>query len=233
MTLGKWVGIGAGWFFGGPIGAIIGYYIGKNLFNGNNDQEKAYEISLLILASLVIKADGKIVKEELNYVKSFFTNTFGITKSKQYFEIFNTLNKQALSSKLRGVCLQLTHSVNHAARLQIIHFLFGVASSDNEIHQDEVYLINKIANYLNINDYDFKSIYAMFSKNEHGLDRYYKILEIEKEASLDEIKKSYRKLVMKYHPDKLQGVSEDIVKLANEKFLAIQEAYEKISQRKS
>ena len=65
------------------------------------------------------------------------------------------------------------------------------------------------------------------------MDRYYKILEIEKEASLDEIKKSYRKLVMKYHPDKLQGVSEDIVKLANEKFLAIQEAYEKISQRKS
>ena len=75
MSLGKWVGIGAGWFFGGPIGAIIGYYIGKNFFNGKNDNEKAYEISLLILASLVIKADGRIRKEELNYVKEFFTRT--------------------------------------------------------------------------------------------------------------------------------------------------------------
>ena len=86
MSLGKWVGIGAGWFFGGPIGAIIGYYIGKNFFNGKNDNEKAYEISLLILASLVIKADGKVRKEELNYVKEFFTRTFGQVKSKKYFE---------------------------------------------------------------------------------------------------------------------------------------------------
>tara|TARA_B110000444_G_scaffold12646_2_gene10867 strand:+ start:1748 stop:2449 length:702 start_codon:yes stop_codon:yes gene_type:complete len=231
MTLGKWVGIGAGWFFGGPIGAIIGYYIGKNFFNGKNDQEKAYEISLLILASLVIKADGKIVKAELSYVKHFFTKTFGTAKSAKYFEIFNTLNKQALSSKLRGVCLQLTQSVNHAARLQIVHFLFGVASSDGEIHQQESALINKIASYLNINEYDFNSIYAMFSKNGNDFDRYYKILEVDKTATLDEVKKSYRKLVMKYHPDKLQGVSEDIVKLANEKFLSIQEAYEKISKK--
>ena len=60
MSIGKWLGVGAGWFFGGPIGAIIGYHIGKNFFNGKNDNEKAYEVSLLILASLVIKADGKV-----------------------------------------------------------------------------------------------------------------------------------------------------------------------------
>ena len=123
MSLGKWVGIGAGWFFGGPIGAIIGYYIGKNFFNGKNDNEKAYEISLLILASLVIKADGKVRKEELNYVKEFFTSTFCQVKSKKYFEIFNKLNKQSFESKLRVISLQLTQSINHASRIQIIHFL--------------------------------------------------------------------------------------------------------------
>ena len=233
MSLGKWVGIGAGWFFGGPIGAIIGYYIGKNFFNGNNDQEKAYEISLLILASLVIKADGKVVREELNYVKSFFTSAFGLAKANKYFEIFNTLNKQALSSQLRGVCIQLTQSINHASRLQIIHFLFGVASSDNEIHPAEINLINKIAGYLNINHHDLQSIYSMFLKNDSSIDKYYKILEIEKEVSTEEVKKAYRKLVMKYHPDKLQGVSDDIIKLANEKFLSIQDAYEKIIQHRS
>ena len=233
MSLGKWVGISAGWFFGGPIGAIIGYYIGKNFFNGKNDNEKAYEISLLILASLVIKADGKVRKEELNYVKEFFARTFGQAKSKRYFEIFNTLNKQSLSSKLRGICLQLTNSINHASRLQIIHFLFGLASSDNEIHQSEINLINKIATYLNVSPQDFHSILAMFIKSGGSIEKYYTILEVEKSASIDEIKKSYRKLVMKYHPDKLQGVSEDIVKLANEKFLSIQDAYEKVLQHKS
>ena len=49
MSIGKFVAIGAGWFFAGPIGAIIGYYIGKSFFDGKNDQANAYELSLLIL----------------------------------------------------------------------------------------------------------------------------------------------------------------------------------------
>ena len=100
MSIGKFVAIGAGWFFAGPIGAIIGYYIGKSFFDGKNDQAKAYELSLLILSSLVIKADGKVVKAELDYVKKFFVSTFGVAKANNYFQIFNKLNKQSLISKL-------------------------------------------------------------------------------------------------------------------------------------
>jgi len=235
MSLGKWVGIGAGWFLAGPIGAIIGYYISKNFFDGKNDQAKAYEISLLILSSLVIKSDGKIVKAELDYVKNFFTNTFGVQKANKYFEVFNKLNKQSLSSQLRPVCQQLNSYVNHASRLQIIHFLFGVSASDNEIHPSESELIKKIAGYLNINQYDFESIQSMFitQGSTHALDKWFTILEIDKNASDGEIKKAHRKMVIKYHPDKLQGVSEDIVKLAEEKFLLVQQAYENIMKSRS
>ena len=234
MSLGKWVGIGAGWFFGGPIGAIIGYYVGKNFFDGKNKQEKAYEISLLILSSLVIKSDGKIVKSEIEYVKQFFIRTFGVQKANKYFKIFNNLNKQELSSQLRPVCQQLNSYVNHASRLQIVHFLFGVSASDNEIHHSEIDLINKIARYLNVNQYDFESIRSMFISNntQEDIDKWFKILEIEKNASEKEIKKAYRKMVMKYHPDKLQGVSDDIIKLAEEKFRIVQEAYRKIIESK-
>ena len=232
MSLGKWVGVGAGWFLAGPIGAIIGYYISKNFFNGKNDQEKAYELSLLILSSLVIKSDGKIVSAELDYVKKFFVNTFGMQKANKYFEVFNKLNKQSLSSELRPVCKQLNSYVNHASRLQIIHFLFGVSASDNEIHPSEVDLINKIAGYLNINQYDFESIQSMFifEGNSNSLEKWFAILELDKDASSDEIKKAHRKMVIKYHPDKLQGVSQDIKKLAEEKFLLVQKAYENISK---
>lgn len=230
MSLGKWVGVGAGWFLGGPIGAIIGYYISKSFFDGKNDQEKAYELSLLILSSLVIKSDGKIVKAELAYVKKFFVNTFGIQKANKYFEVFNKLNKQSLSSQLRPVCQQLNSYVNHASRLQIIHFLFGVSASDNEIHPAEVELIKKIAGYLNINQYDFESIHSMFLSDgtANSLDKWFAILELDKDASNDEIKKAHRKMVIKYHPDKLQGVSQDIKRLAEEKFLLVQKAYENI-----
>jgi DnaJ like chaperone protein len=235
MSLGKWVGIGAGWFFAGPIGAIIGYYIGKSFFNGKNDQENAYEISLLILSSLVIKSDGKIVKAELEYVKKFFLNTFGAQKANKYFEVFNKLNKQSLSPQLRPVCQQLNKYVNHASRLQIIHFLFGVSASDNDIHESEVALIKKIATYLNINQYDFESIQSMFIHHgsENSLEKWFAILEIDKNATNDEIKKAHRKMVIKYHPDKLQGVSKDIIKLAEEKFLIVQQAYENIMKTRS
>ena len=230
MSINKWIGIGAGWFLGGPIGAIIGYYIGKNFFQGKNDNAKAYEVSLLILSSLVIKSDGKIIKEELEYVKNFFASTFGINKANQYFKIFNNLNKQSLSSQLRPICKQLNKYVNHSSRLQIIHFLFGVSASDNEIHTSEKILIEKIATYLNISKYDFESIQSMFvdNRSDNSLEKYYKILGVNNSASIDEVKKAYRKMAMKYHPDKLQGVSSDIVKLAEEKFQLVQDAYENI-----
>ena len=230
MSINKWIGIGAGWFLGGPIGAIIGYYIGKNFFQGKNDNAKAYEVSLLILSSLVIKSDGKIIKEELEYVKNFFTSTFGVNKANQYFKIFNNLNKQSLSSQLRPICIQLNKYINHSSRLQIIHFLFGVSASDNEIHISEKILIEKIATYLNISKYDFESIQSMFvdNKSDNSIEKYYKILGINNSASIDEVKKAYRKMAMKYHPDKLQGVSSDIVKLAEEKFQLVQDAYENI-----
>ena len=235
MSLGKWVGIGAGWFLAGPIGAIIGYYISKSFFDGKNDQAKAYELSLLILSSLVIKSDGKIVKAELDYVKQFFINTFGVQKANKYFEVFNKLNKQSLSSELRPVCQQLNSYVNHASRLQIIHFLFGVSASDNEIHPSEIELIKKIAGYLNINQYDFESIQSMFltEGSANSLDKWFAILEIDKNASDNEIKKAHRKMVIKYHPDKLQGVSKEIIKLAEDKFLLVQQAYENIMKSRS
>ena len=225
----KWLGAAAGWVFGGPIGGIIGYYVGKNFFSGKVDNKKAFEISLLILSSIVIKADGKVLKSELDYVKKFFTKTFGAKKSNEYFRMFNNLNKQDLNSKLRQVCMQLNSHVQHSSRLEIIHFLFGVAASDNEIHQSEIDTIKKIAIYMNISKYDFESIKSMIvTKGSSDSEKWYKILGITKDATDVDVKKAYRKMAVKYHPDKLIGVSEDIKNLAEEKFLAVKEAYEQI-----
>ena len=123
----KWISAAAGWYFAGIIGGIIGYYIGKNFFNSKVDNKTAFEISLLILSSIVIKADEKILKSELDYVKKFFIKTFGPKKSNEYFRVFNNLNKQDFNSKLRKICIQLKSHTNHSSRLEIIHFLFGVS----------------------------------------------------------------------------------------------------------
>ena len=230
----KWLGAAAGWFFGGPIGAIVGLYIGSKFSGGRMNSQKAFEISLLILSSVVIKADGKVLKSELDYVKKFFTNTFGVKKSNEYFRMFNNLNKQDLNSKLRQVCLQLNGNINHSSRLEIVHFLFGVAAADNEIHPKEIETIKRIANYMNINPYDFESIKSMLLANgTSNSENWYKILGLTKNATDADVKKAYRKMAVKYHPDKLIGVSEDIKNLAEEKFLAVKEAYEQIMKSRN
>ena len=173
----------------------------------------------------MIKADGKVLKSELDYVKKFFIKTFGLTKSNEYFRIFNNFNKENFNQKLRQICIQINSHINHSSRLEIIHFLFGVSHADNEIHPSEVEAIKKIATYMNINPYDFESIKSMFFVNENSnSEKWYKILGLTKDATDSEVKKGYRKMASKYHPDKLSGVSEDIKKLAQEKFLTVKES---------
>jgi len=82
---------------------------------------------------------------------------------------------------------------------------------------------------LRIGTIDFESIMAMFVKSA---DKAYKILEIEKSATDDEVKKAYRNMAKKYHPDKVITENEAIKKGAEEKFKEVQKAYETIQQER-
>ncbi|ARV06843.1 molecular chaperone DjlA [Polaribacter sp. SA4-10] len=244
----KWLGAGLGFTLGGPIGAAIGFAVGsfvdgfteedltkeqqeyQRKFQGNRDengnlntQSGDFEMSLLVLASIVIKSDGKVDQRELDYVRAQFVGMYGKERANSAFKLFNAIIKKEISS--RQVCIQIREHMPHASRLQLLHFLFGIAKADESVVEAEVEDIRKIAGYLYVNQKDFDSIKAMFYD---ASDTAYKILEIEKIASDIEVKRGYRKMVKKYHPDKLQGLGEEHLKGANEKFQSIQAAYEKI-----
>lgn len=230
MVSKKWIFGGLGWAFGGPLGALFGYGIGS-MFDNKTQISKGtdFELALLSLAAVVIKADGVVKKEELNCVKEFFVKSFGKYKADIYFKIFNDLKDKSFPS-LRAICLQIDKNINHSGRLIIIQFLFSIAASDNELLEIEVDLIKKISRYLHINDYDFLSIKSMFLDKNGSIENDYKILEISKDATDSDVKKAYRRMAKKYHPDKLQGVSDDIIKMAEDKFNKINQAYERIKK---
>ena len=112
---------------------------------------------------------------------------YGKERANQAFKLFKAINKQSNIS-LRQVCIQIQQMMDHSARLQLIHFLFGIAKSDDHVSQKEVYLIEQISMYLRINQNDFQSIKAMFYKTKHNA---YKILEIQPESSLFRNKKRH------------------------------------------
>ncbi len=243
----KWLGAGIGFTFGGPIGAILGFVAATVVDKFTNEdfvkeqqnyqkdfqQKRAqtlsgdFEISLLILASVVIKADGKVDERELNFVRSQFVGMYGKDRANKAFQLFKGMMKKQVSS--RQVCIQIRQHMPHSSRLQLIHFLFGIAKADEYVSDIEVDEIRKIAGYLYVNQYDFESIKAMFYKSS---DSAYKILEVETSVTDSELKTAYRKMVKKYHPDKLIGLGDEHLKGAKEKFQRIQEAYEAIKKER-
>ena len=241
----KGLGAGLGWSFGGPIGAVLGYLIAnavegfgkKDLqefqrqAQGHSDNTHSgdFEVSLLLLSSFVIKADGKIDPRELDFVRSYFVKMYGKDRANHAFRLFKGIIKNEAISP-RQICLQIQHQMQHAARLQLMHYLFALAKADEIVTSEELDMLHKIAGYLNINPRDFESIKAMFYSDSQSA---YKILEIEKTATDQEVKAAYRKMVKKHHPDKLRHLGEEHLKGAQDKFLKIQEAYEQVKKERS
>lgn len=239
----KWIGAGLGFTLGGPIGSILGFVVG-NFIDGfsksdiesaksfrtssSNVQSGDFEISLLLLSAVVIKADGNVDARELEYVREHFKRMYGEERASHAFKLFNGFTKNSNVST-RQVCLQIRQNLSHASRLQLVHYLFGIANVDGNVSEAEFEAIKTIAGYLSISQYDFESIKAMFY---NSVDSAYKILEIEKTASNEELKAAYRKMVKKYHPDKLQHLGDEHVKGAEEKFKQVQKSYEQIQKER-
>ena len=231
---------GLGWVLGGPIGAIIGYSLGsmkgQSNYSNNYFDSKSYPstqpgdfmVSLLVLFGAVMKADRKMLKSELDFVKTFLAKEFNSKQVQDFMALFRDILKQ--NYPISDVCKQIARSMDHPSRLELIHILFGLSLSDGNIHPNEEKLIHTISNYLNINKNDFSSIRAMFIKD---IESDYKILEIPKSSTDEQIKKAYRKMAIKYHPDKVSHLGEEVKNLAEEKFKMVNQAYSNIKNSRT
>jgi len=235
----KWLFVLIGYSFFRFPGAIVGYFLGnlienfstKNKFKKsrvNNISSQEFELNLLALASLVIKADGKVTKQELDYVRSYFVSAYGKERANATFKIFNDNIKNLGISPVK-ISMLFNSALNYESRLQVIHFLFGIAKADGNVSVSEINKLLEFSNLLRLSHADFQSIKAMFINEVGGA---YKILEIQKSATDNQVKKAYRDLAKKHHPDKVQHLGDAYVKAAQDKFQKIQKAYERIKQER-
>jgi DnaJ like chaperone protein len=236
---GKWLGGGLGFAMGGPIGGLLGFIVGSVIDSTTESSDNYssrstrtaqgdFGISLLVLVAAVMKADGKVVKSELDYVKQFFVMQFGKEKAREAILLLKDILKQDIM--VRDICVQISENMNYSSRLQLLHLLFNVSLADGVINRAETELIEKISGALRITTNDFVSIKNMFIPET---DSSYKILEVESTVSNEELKKAYRKMAMKYHPDKIGHLGDDFRKNAEEKFKKVNEAYEKIKKERN
>ena len=236
---GKWIGGGLGFVMGGPIGAVLGFMVGSMVDNTTiqtspytgspqNTAQGDFGMSLLVLVAAMMKADTKVLKSELDYVKQFFVKQFGMSAASEAIVMLKDILKQDIP--VRDVCMQISRNMDYSSRLQLLHLLFNISVADGTIHIMEIETIEKISGYLGISSTDFVSIKNMFVPET---DSAYKILEIEPASTNEEVKKAYRRMAMKYHPDKVSHLGDEFRKTADEKFKKVNEAYEKIKKERN
>ena len=252
----KFIGAGIGFFLLGRSfsGAIMGFVIGSLIdsvtkvraqFGTKNGTGTAEDIfsyyqkrasgtnsdvatMLIALSAAVMRADGKVLKVELDYVKTFFSQQFGPQFSVTHLQTL----KQFVNGgdiPLEQICADIKMRTQVEVRIQLLHYLFGIARADGHVSDIEIQIVQRIGNLLDIPATDFESVKNMFYRN---VNSDYAVLGIESTATEEEIKKAYRQMAVRYHPDKVVQMGEEYQKGAKEKFQKIQEAYENIKKQR-
>ena len=235
---------GLGWAFGGPIGGIVGYALGSlfssyrpsvmrgevNEHFGNTEEKRDFNVTLLVLSAAVMKADGGVKKSELDYVKRFFLQNFGQERAENYIKMLREILNQDYN--IYDVSRQVGQYMEYSSRLQLLHYLFGIAASDGFVSDPEVDVIHSISMYMGVVESDYHSIKAMFVREVNPSSNAYKILGIDPSASDEEVKKAYREMAKKNHPDKVGNLGDEVRQAAEKKFQEINEAYDLIKKQR-
>ena len=282
MGSAKWIGGILGWVAWGPIGALIGYLLGKavetyidgsrQLPGGDSaggyqqggrgqggyqqgqggyqqggyrqgqqggyqrttnrrytadEQRNSFFVSLLVLSSAVIKADGKTQTSELNFVREFFRSNFGEQAAQQAMQILQQLDTQQVN--IYSVGDQIASNMNYSQRMQLLQYLVQIAMADGEFAKAEKSVIECIGSVIKLSDSDVNSIISMYYKEEQSA---YTVLEISPSATDDEVRAAYRRMAMKNHPDRVSTLGPEVQKAAAERFQQIHDAYETIKKQR-
>jgi DnaJ like chaperone protein len=218
-----------GFMFAGPLGAVAGIYLGGTVdrlkVQGRPiDHRSLFEINLLAILSYVAKADGKIHQEELRVVLDHLK--FDPAHARRMQETLMFALAQDID--LKETCGHFKRASAYKDRLMLLRMVYLVAAADKEIHPHERAAIEQIVEYLGISPEDFMSLQGEFLTGE---DKYYKILGLKAGATKPEIKAAYRKLALKYHPDRVRHLGKEYEKSAVERFQKINEAHAYLLRR--
>lgn len=202
----------------------------QDVFEYYRQQTQRYDFptQLLALSAYMMKSDGKVVKSELNFVKSFLSHQFGPNFSTQHLQTLKHF-LDAPSIPIQEICRDFSMRSQVEVRIQLLHYLFGIAQADGQVSEQEQRTLQQLAAWLNVPPMDFNSVRGMF---KHDLKADYEVLGVEESASDEEVKKAYRKLAIRYHPDKVASMGEEYQKGAKEKFQRLQEAYDNIKKNR-
>jgi len=241
---GKLIGAGLGYFLGGPLGAVVGGLIGHYVKDAplgsgvgalhedprirQQQQELYFTASLVGILTAMIKADAEVRKEEVRAVREFFSDRLGYRE--ESLDIVRNLIKEFMQNgvDLETLCRDVATRADYPTRLLLVECLLDAAMADGRVHPAEQAVLDQAAALLGIAQADLAGLMARGAGN--GKD--FGVLGVADSAGPEEVKKAYREMVKKYHPDRVAHLGDEFRELAHKKFLEVQAAYDRIRAAK-
>lgn len=216
---------------------ILTRFVFPPLEAGNYDegQRNSFLFSMLVMASYIIRADGRIMHSEMEYVRQFLRMNFGEEAVIQGEQILLNLfeqrkqmerqNPMAFKNTIHECGAQIAANLPYEQRLQLLDFLVNIAKSDGSVCSEEIAALKEVAQCMELSP---KEVESMLNLSGNSLEEAYKVLEIDPSATNEEVRTAYRRLALKHHPDRVATLGEDVKKAAEEKFQQINNAKERI-----
>lgn len=252
MGLGKWIGGYLGWITLGPIGGFLGFLLGaafdsmvsdspstqtygQQTYSRETQQQgnrNSFLLSMLVLAGYIIKADGKIMHSEMEFVRQMLRQNFGAQAAQEgndillrVFEEAKREGEYSFKNTIRQTCGQIAQHVDYSGRLQLLNFLVMIAQADGHVAPSELTALKEVAQWMQLSASEVDS---MLHLEGDTLEDAYKVLGVSPSATDDEVRKAYRKLALEHHPDRVAKLGDDVRKAAEKKFQEINAAKERI-----
>jgi DnaJ like chaperone protein len=240
----------------GPLGTILGGFIG-HLFDrsaeerqflgtasaarlaaesGRHDPVSQAQINFLTcligLSIAVADAEGSVRASHVEAMKGFFRSSFSFGAGDQ--DLIQRLIEEMYRNRQRidvpGLCGYYAAISTSEGRVLLLRLLFQIARSDAAgVTRREEDLILAIAFDLGLGEQVFRQVRAEFARDSGGA---WEILGIPPGSGVEQIKAAYRQLSLKHHPDRVANLGPEFVKVAEEKFKTIQQAYDDIRKEK-
>lgn len=236
----------------GPLGTLFGGFLG-HLFDRAVEERRAagafspgfgftadpfsqaqvnFLTCLIGLAVAVANTEGRVRQSQIDAMKAFFREhlPYGPADQELIQRLIDGMYLERDRIDVAALCAYYRGTTSPEARLLLLRLLLQIAEADREgVSRAEEEMIRRIAALLGIPDPFYRQARA---ERARGAGRAYEILGIRPSASAEEVKAAYRKLAMENHPDRVASLGPELVKVAEEKFKAIQEAYDEVRREK-
>lgn len=238
-------------FAGGTVGTLFGLMIG--MFAQNNDQLERLNLSdfkndINFLVHYYLTETGQLGQREYDFFLRSITRNFDASLAEQALQHLKSIEDE--NYNIRKIYRHIIENYSFKNKKQVFLIIIGLALSDRYLTQKEEDLLYDIGDHLRFPEqtiFKILSIYNYTTEQEHksrsrSRKKYdsfsfskeqqcLEVLHLEIGSTKDDIKKSYRTLVKKYHPDRLIKASPLEKQIAEEEFLRIQEAYEYLKEK--